>query len=183
MALLTDWNSRQNLVSDASLRDVWRRHIWDSAQLMDFVPDSASNLADLGSGAGFPGLILALLLRERTGFRAVLFEATGKKCGFLERAAAELDVSVEVRQDRIERAPSEAFDVVTARACAPLSRLLLYAQTFQGPRTVNLFLKGQSVGEELTQAHKCWKMQVTEQASRSDPSGVILVIRGLLHGP
>jgi 16S rRNA (guanine527-N7)-methyltransferase len=176
VALLEDWNSRHNLVSAASLQHVWKRHIWDSAQLADFVPPAATSMADLGSGAGFPGLILALLLRERPGFRAVLYEATRKKCDFLAAAADRLGIAVEIRNARIEDAKSESFDLVTARACAPLERLLLYAQTFQGPDTINLFLKGQSVGAELTKAHKIWNMRVQERPSRSDPSGTILVI-------
>jgi 16S rRNA (guanine527-N7)-methyltransferase len=176
VALLEDWNSRHNLVSAGSLQNVWKRHIQDSAQLFDFVPLDAKTLVDLGSGAGFPGLVLALLLRERPGFRSVLYEATRKKCEFLAAAAERLGVTVDIRNARIEEARPEPFDVVTARACAPLDRLLFYAQPFQGLRTINLFLKGQSVGAELTEAHKIWNMRVQERPSRSDPSGTILVI-------
>ncbi|HEX4159979.1 MAG TPA: 16S rRNA (guanine(527)-N(7))-methyltransferase RsmG [Rhizomicrobium sp.] len=179
VALLEDWNSRHNLVSAASLREIWRRHIWDSAQLVDVVSPGAASLVDLGSGAGFPGLILALLLRDRTGFRTLLYEATRKKADFLTAAAERLAVMPEIRNARIEEARPEPFDLVTARACAPLPRLLLYAQAFQGEGTVNLFLKGQSVGSELTEAHKIWKMQVQERPSRSDPSGKILIIEQL----
>jgi len=176
VTLLEDWSARHNLVSAASLQQVWNRHIWDSAQLFDLIPSDAASLVDLGSGAGFPGLILGFLLRERPGFRTVLYEATRKKCAFLAAAAERLGVAAEIRNSRIEAARPEPFDVVTARACAPLSRLLLYAQAFQGPHTVNLFLKGQSVGAELTEAHKIWNMQAKERASRSDPSGKVLTI-------
>ena len=179
VALLEDWNARHNLVSASSLKDVWRRHIWDSAQLLDLVPPTARSMVDLGSGAGFPALVLALLLRERPGFRTVLYEATTKKCAFLAAAAERLGVTIEIRNSRIEDAQPESFDLLTARACAPLPRLLLYAQAFQGPATVNLFLKGQSVGSELTEAHKIWKMRVQERQSRSDPSGRILIIEQL----
>jgi 16S rRNA (guanine527-N7)-methyltransferase len=176
VAVLQDWNSRHNLVSAASLEDVWKRHIWDSAQLVDLVPPEAKSLVDLGSGAGFPGLILAILLRERPGFRTVLYEATRKKSEFLAAAADASGVAVEIRNARIEDAQPEPFDIVSARACAPLDRLLLYAQAFQGPHTINLFLKGQSVGAELTDAHKIWIMRVQERRSRSDPSGTILIV-------
>jgi len=179
VGLLEDWNQRHNLVSRHSLVEVWRRHIWDSAQLSDFIPASAQSLVDLGSGAGFPGMVLALLLRDRPRFHAVLYEATRKKCAFLEVAAERIGVAAEVRHARIEDAPPESFDVVAARACAPLSRLLLYASTFQGPNTRNLFLKGQNVGAELTEAHKYWRMSVEGHPSRSDPTGTILVIEGL----
>jgi 16S rRNA (guanine527-N7)-methyltransferase len=180
--ILADWNVRHNLVSAQSLADVWSRHILDSAQLFDLIPEDAVSLVDLGSGAGFPGLILALLLQEkRPAFRVVLYEATRKKCEFLRAAAARTGALVEVRHARIEEAKREPFDVVTARALAPLDKLLGYAHAFQGPKTVNLFLKGQSVGSELTSAHKSWKMTLTQRSSRSDPSGVILVIRELRH--
>jgi 16S rRNA (guanine527-N7)-methyltransferase len=181
VALLEEWNARHNLVSARSLTEVWHRHIWDSAQLAALVPSGAASLVDLGSGAGFPGLVLALLFRDRAGFRTVLIEATHKKCDFLALAGQRLELTVEIRNSRLEDAPREPFDVVAARACAPLPRLLVYAQAFQGPNTLNLFLKGQSVGEELTEAHKSWRMQVREEPSRSDPSGVILAIRELRH--
>jgi 16S rRNA (guanine527-N7)-methyltransferase len=179
VALLGEWNARHNLVSAGSLANVWCRHLWDSAQLAELIPAEAMSLVDLGSGAGFPGLILALLLRDRPVFRTVLFEATRKKSDFLAFAGGQLNLRAEIRNGRIEDAEREPFDVVTARACAPLPRLLLYAQPFQGQRTINLFLKGQSVGAELTDAHKSWNMRVQGIASRSDPSGVILAIEGL----
>ncbi|HEY2446373.1 MAG TPA: 16S rRNA (guanine(527)-N(7))-methyltransferase RsmG [Rhizomicrobium sp.] len=181
VALLGEWNARHNLVSARSFAEIWRRHMWDSAQLAEFIPADAKSLIDLGSGAGFPGLVLALLLRGRIGFRTVLAEATRKKCEFLILAAARLELDVEIRNLRIEDAARESFDVVTARACAPLPRLLCYAQAFQGAKTLNLFLKGQSVADELTEAHKSWRIKLREEPSRSDPSGTILAIEDLRH--
>ncbi len=181
VSLLEEWNARHNLVSAASLADVWRRHVWDSAQLFPLIPIEARSLVDLGSGAGFPGLVLAAMARERPGFRTVLYESIGKKCRFLEAAAERMGLPVEVRNARMEEVVPEAFDVVTARACAPLAKLLAYAQPFQGPATVNLFLKGQSVEVELTEAHKSWRMKLARSESRTDPSGVILEIRELRH--
>jgi 16S rRNA (guanine527-N7)-methyltransferase len=179
VAALGDWNARHNLVSRASLEEVWKRHVWDSAQLAPLIPASARNMVDLGSGAGFPGLVLAILLQERPGFRTVLYESTHKKCEFLNAAAAAADISVDVRCSRIEEASTEIFDAVTARACAPLSKLLGYAARFQGPETVSLFLKGQNVEAELTEAHKYWKMLDNRRPSQTDPSGTILEIREL----
>lgn len=180
--LLTDWNARHNLVSAASLADVWRRHILDSMQLFDLIPEGTADLVDLGSGAGFPGLVLAILLKDRgRRTRVVLYEATRKKCEFLQAAADRTGASVEIRNARIEEAKPEMFGVVTARALAPLDKLLAYAHVFQGPQTLNLFLKGQAVVGELTIAAKSWKMDVAQHASRSDPSGVILSIRKLRH--
>jgi 16S rRNA (guanine527-N7)-methyltransferase len=177
--MLVDWNSRQNLVSESSLADLWRRHFWDSAQLAAFIPAAAGSLIDLGSGAGFPGLVIAEILRERPGFRVVLQEATAKKCRFLEAVAQRLNLPVEVRQARIEDSDREIFDVITARACAPLGKLLPYAQRFWAKKSVVLLLKGQNVAVELTETNKSWKMEAVRHQSRSDPSGVILEIREL----
>jgi 16S rRNA (guanine527-N7)-methyltransferase len=179
IGLLTDWNTRHNLVSRTSLKDVWQRHVWDSAQLFPLIPASAKSLVDLGSGAGFPGLVLAILLRERRGFRSIFYEATRKKCEFLRSAAERAGVAVEVRCMRIEEASPEILDVVTARACAQLSKLLTYAEAFQGPQTTNLFLKGQSVEGELTEAAKSWNLAVVRHPSQTDSSGTILEIREL----
>ena len=181
VGLLAEWNERHNLVARSTMADVWRRHVWDSAQLMQYIPEDAESLADLGSGAGFPGLVLAILLRDHPGFRAVLFESTGKKAGFLEVAAKAAGVVAEVRNTRIEDARPEPFDVVTARACAPLDKLLTYAQPFQGRTTTNLFLKGQNVEAELTEARKLWTMKVERHPSLTDSSGTILEIRELAH--
>ncbi|HVV65392.1 MAG TPA: 16S rRNA (guanine(527)-N(7))-methyltransferase RsmG [Rhizomicrobium sp.] len=177
--LLRDWNARHNLVSAASLEDVWRRHVWDSAQLAALIPSTATCLVDLGSGAGFPGLVLATLMSDRV--RVTLYEATAKKCAFLRDVAGRLKLNVDIRNRRIEDAEDEFFDVVTARACSPLAKLLGYAQHFAGPRTICLFLKGQNVGDELTEARKYWKMQLQQHPSLTDPSGRILEIRELAY--
>jgi 16S rRNA (guanine527-N7)-methyltransferase len=181
VSLLEEWNARHNLVSAGSLKDVWRRHVWDSAQLMAYIPPDAASLVDMGSGAGFPGLVLGLLLGERAGFRTVLYEATAKKCQFLAAVAQRIGVVADIRNARMEEADLQAFDVVTARACAPLGKLLGYAQHFRGTRTICLFLKGQSVDSELTEAHKSWSIKALRHQSRSDPSGVILEVREFHH--
>ena len=175
--LLKDWNSRHNLVSERSLDELWRRHFWDSAQLVPFVPSETRTLADLGSGAGFPGLVLAELLRDQVS--VTLNEATAKKCAFLATAAEAMELKVSIQNRRMEDTPLQAFDLVTARACAPLPKLLSYAHHFLGPNTVCLFLKGQNVGSELTETHKSWKMGVRQIPSLTDPSGVILELREL----
>jgi len=181
VGLLTEWSSRHNLVSARSLEDVWRRHILDSAQLAGFIPAGANTLVDLGSGAGLPGLVLAVMLRDRPDFRTVLYEATRKKSEFLQAAAARLEVRVQVRNGRIEVAQAEPFDIVTARALAPLDKLLALAHPFQRPGTLNLFLKGQNVGAELTQASKSWRMKVERCPSASDGTGTVLAIRDIRH--
>jgi 16S rRNA (guanine527-N7)-methyltransferase len=174
--LLSDWNSRHNLVAKSTLPDLWRRHFWDSAQLAPLIPERAHTLADLGSGAGFPGLVLAAM---RPDLAVTLHEATTKKCDFLKAAADRMALKVTVQNARIEALPRKAYDVVTARALAPLPLLLSYAQRLTGPNSVCLFLKGQNVGSELTEAHKSWKIEASQIPSLTDPSGAILVVRKL----
>ena len=179
VGLLEEWNRLHNLVSANSLADVWRRHVWDSAQLAAYIPPDARTLADLGSGAGFPGLVLAEMLRGRVA--VTLFEATRKKAEFLAAAARRMDLAVEIRNERIETANAGPFDVITARALAPLEKLLGYAQQLAGRRTVCLFLKGQSLASELTEVRKSWRMKAVQHQSLTDPSGVVLEVRELTH--
>lgn len=175
--ILTQWSALHNLVARSTLPDLWQRHMLDSAQLAPLIPDTARTLADLGSGAGFPGLVLAAMLEGRMA--VTLHDSTAKKCAFLTAAAQRMGVAVTVRNARMEELPPQAFDVVTARACAPLPLLLEYAHSFVGPNSVCLFLKGQNVASELTEAATCWKMEVSQTASLTDPSGAIVAVRKL----
>ena len=174
--LLSDWNARHNLVAKSTLPDLWHRHMWDSAQLLPLIPEAAHSLADLGSGAGFPGLVLAVM---RPDLQVTLHEATTKKCLFLKAAASRMGLEVGTENARLEDLPSRPFDVVTARALAPLPQLLAYAQKFKSPNGVCLLLKGQNVGAELTEAHKYWSMKASQVPSQTDPSGAIVVVREL----
>jgi 16S rRNA (guanine527-N7)-methyltransferase len=171
--LLVGWSARINLVGANTLGDLWRRHFLDSAQLLAHVPPGTQSLVDLGSGAGFPGLVLAIL-----GVPGVeLIEADARKCAFLREAARVAAAPVVIRNARIEAAPPRIVDVVTARGCAPLDRLLLLAQPFIGPDTVCLFPKGERAREELTAARQAWTMDATFHDSCSDRRGVILCLR------
>lgn len=179
VGFLRSQNSIHNLVSARSLEHVWRRHVLDSAQLDLLIPPEAKTLADLGSGAGFPGLVLAAL---RPGaLRVSLYEATGKKCRFLREAAERMGIAAEVCNCRIEDAPPRRYDVVTARACAPVPTLLTYAQKFIGPDTICLFNKGQNVGSELTDARNSWRVKAQWHASLSDHSGNVLELREVVR--
>lgn len=172
-ALLVKWQKAINLVAADSLADMWRRHFLDSAQLWPLAPPGARVWVDLGSGAGFPGLVLAIMGAPEMH----LIESDGRKCAFLLEAARATDTKMTVHRCRIEAAPPLAADVVTARALAPLSRLLELAAPFLRPGTVCLFLKGQDVERELTEAAKCWNMQAERLVSRSNPAGVVLRLR------
>jgi 16S rRNA (guanine527-N7)-methyltransferase len=174
--ILADWNALHNLVAKSTLPDLWHRHLLDSAQLAPLIPADARTLADLGSGAGFPGLVLAAM---RPDLSVTLHEATTKKCAFLRAAAERMGLNVNIENARMEDLPHRPFDVVTARACAPLPQLLEYAHSFVGPNSVCLFLKGQNVGAELTEAHKYWNIKVSQVPSQTDPSAAIVEVREL----
>ncbi len=168
-ALLVRWSARINLVGRATLGDLWWRHFLDSAQLLPLLSDCRS-VIDLGSGAGFPGLVLAVM-----GVSGVeLVEADARKCAFLREAARVTEAAVEIRPCRIEAVAPGARDAVTARGCAPLDRLLALAERFIGPQTRCLLLKGEQAEDELAAAAARWTMQVTRYPSRADPRGVVL---------
>jgi len=178
-ALLAQWNERINLVARDSLRDPWRRHFLDSAQLLPLIPKGAGSLIDLGSGAGFPGLVLAIL-----GVPGVeLVESDVRKCAFLREAARIAQGPVTIHNTRIEALPAHPVDVVTARGCAPLDRLLLLAQGLIDPHTCCLFLKGERAEEELTAARRAWNMAASLHPSRSDPRGVIVALEQIARRP
>lgn len=175
--LLREWQPRVNLVGPSTLDDVWGRHFFDSAQLAPLVPEGAKALADLGSGAGFPGLVLAIMFADRPGFSAKLIESTGKKARFLEEVIKETGAPAEVINGRAEAVAAFAADVVTARACAPLTDLLAYAKRFAKKGAVCLFPKGKTTADELTGAARDWRITYTKVQSRTDASSQILVIR------
>ena len=177
--LLTRWSARINLVGRDTLLDLWRRHILDSAQLHRLVPGSARNLIDLGSGAGLPGLVLAIL-----GVPAVeLIEADSRKAAFLREAARVAGAEVAIRQCRIQAVPPHPVDIITARACAPLDRLLDLAAPFLAAGTLCLFPKGERFNEELTLARKAWTMNVSVEQSLSDRRGVVLRLQQVAREP
>jgi 16S rRNA (guanine527-N7)-methyltransferase len=170
--LLARWSGRINLVGANTLDDLWRRHFLDSAQLLAHVPERTQSLVDLGSGAGFPGLVLAI-----SGVAGVeLIEADARKCAFLREAARITTAPVLIRNARIEAVPPHIVDVVTARGCAPLDRLLAFAQPFIGPDTVCVFPKGEQAMQELTAAQQAWTMDTRFHDSCTDRRGIILCL-------
>jgi 16S rRNA (guanine527-N7)-methyltransferase len=178
-ALLIRWSARINLVGRDTLTELWRRHMLDSAQLRPLVPDSARDLIDLGSGAGFPGLVLAIL-----GVPGVeLVEADSRRSAFLREAARITETDVVIRTCRIQAVPPHPVDVVTARACAPLDRLLDLARPFLAADTLCLFPKGERFEQELTTARKRWTMAVSVEQSLSDRRGVILRLQQVAREP
>ena len=176
--MLRHWQPAINLVSRQSLTDVWRRHFLDSAQLFDLIPRNAQSLLDIGSGAGFPGLVLAILGATNVH----LVESDQRKSTFLREVSRETATDVTIINARIESISPQVFDVVTSRACAALDVLLNYSRPYLGPETVCLFPKGQSVEEELTTAKKRWHMRYMLVQSTSDSAGKIVRLEGILDG-
>ena len=174
---LTEANAVMNLVGPDSLPDFWNRHAWDSAQLLDLVPE-ALTWADLGAGAGFPGVMLAILLKGRPGAHIWLIDSLGKRCRFLQAIVDELSLPATVINGRAEDHPVKV-DVVTARALAPMERLLGYAQPCLRAGAQGLFLKGEKAEAELSEARKVWHLDAELSVSRSDPRGRIVFVRSL----
>jgi 16S rRNA (guanine527-N7)-methyltransferase len=172
-ALLKEENKRQNLVSDASLAHIWSRHIVDSAQLLRLAPAQAATWLDIGTGAGFPGLIAALLHCSKVA----LVESRHLRADFLRRAAAILGVEdrTEVIEARIERLEARPFDVISARAFAPLDKLLALGERFSASGTVWILPKGRTAKSELEAARASWQGDFRLEPSVTDADASIVV--------
>lgn len=170
VALLLTWNRRINLIGRADEPHVWVRHIEDSLQLIPLMPSNLNRAIDLGSGAGFPGLILAIV----TGIPFDLVESDQRKAAFLREAACTTATPATIHAIRIEDTKIPPASLVTARALAPLSQLLAMAHRFIAPGGVALFPKGTTVEQELTTARAVWNMRVERFPSRTHPDGAIL---------
>jgi 16S rRNA (guanine527-N7)-methyltransferase len=181
VALLLEWQSRINLIAPSTVPDIWTRHVADSLQLLDLAPDAAV-WADFGSGGGFPGLAVACVLADRPGAHVHLVESNTKKAAFLREVARIAGAPVTIHAVRIGNF-GESFsgpvDVVCARALAPLKQLCDEAAPFIGRGSVGLFLKGQDVDVELTEAAKYWRIEAEKAPSRTSPDGRIVIVRGL----
>ena len=173
LELLEKWQIRINLVANSTLPDAWRRHILDSAQLARFFPPNTKKILDVGSGAGFPGLVLAIL----GGIEVELVESDQRKAIFLSTVIRSLGLSAKVHNQRVESLPNLAADVVTARALAPLPKLLKLIENQLSSGTICLFLKGSSVEDELTNLKSYSTMLSKCYPSLSGPNGVVLELK------
>jgi 16S rRNA (guanine527-N7)-methyltransferase len=184
-ALLLEWQQRMNLIAPSTEPTVWTRHIADSLQLLPLAP-AARIWADLGSGAGFPGLVIACALADLPETQVHLIESNGKKAAFLQEAVEVTGAPAIVHRERIADFVSHAptrIDVVTARALAPLSKLMTEAYPLLKKGALGLFPKGQDVEAELTQASKCWSIEATLVPSRTDPRSRVMVVAGAKSKP
>jgi len=181
VAVLLAWQRRINLIAASTEATLWTRHIADSLQLIPLAPE-ARIWVDLGSGGGFPGLVVACAIADQPGAEVHLVESNGKKAAFLREAARATAAPVIVHAARIEdfvQKPPPSVHVVTARALARLSELLGLAFPLLKKGACGLFPKGQDAADELTEAAQCWKIQASLMSSRTDPKARIVVVRGL----
>ena len=178
--LLTKWNPHINLVSGSTIKSLWSRHIEDSAQIFTLVPDVEGSWVDLGSGGGFPGLVIAILAQEsNSNLQVTLVESDARKATFLRTVIRECKLSVRVVTDRIESLPSLQADVISARALAELSELLRFADLHLRPTGTALFQKGARWQKELAAVDKSWSFQLDRFTSVTEPEAVILRMRGI----
>jgi 16S rRNA (guanine527-N7)-methyltransferase len=171
--LLEKWQRKINLVSKSTLPDLWTRHMLDSAQIYPYIPENGTSLVDIGCGAGFPGLVLAIM-----GVPNVhMVDSDARKMAFVREASRITDTPVTVHNCRIDDLDSALkFDVVTSRALASLDMLLDFSSVLRKPDGVCLFLKGRKSQEELLEAQKNWDFDFQGEASLSDPEGQLLII-------
>ena len=174
---LSKANSVMNLVGPDSLPDFWNRHAWDSAQLLTHAP-GARTWADLGAGAGFPGVVLAILLKDAPDAHVWLIDSLGKRCRFLQEIVDVMNLPATVINGRAEEQTVKC-DIVTARAVAPMERLLGYAQPYFQRGAQGLFLKGEKAESELIEARKSWHLDAELAPSQSDPRGRIVTVRSV----
>lgn len=173
------WQAAKNLVSSATLADVWTRHIADSLQIFHLA-EGRERWLDLGSGGGFPGLVIGICLAEQGKGQIDLVESNARKCAFLRHAARVTGAPVKVHAARIEDVIggfTGKVDVVTARALAPLPQLLVWCEELLRTGTFGLFPKGQHLDTELTDSARYWKIQATTVSSVTDAAARILMVR------
>lgn len=175
-ALLNEWQAMMNLVSKNSLPHAWERHFEDSLQILPLLPQGPAVIADLGSGAGFPGMVVAI---ARPDIKVHLVESIGKKCRFLDTVSRETNIPVSIHNDRIESvAGTFKVDMITARALANLSLLLDYCQPWvkANPAVSLLFMKGAQADAEVAEARKRWRFDLKDVQSRTENDAKILIL-------
>ena len=170
---LKENNAHTNLVGKSTLLDPWNSHVLDSLQIQNFINNKNLSILDMGTGAGFPGIILSLF-----GYKHLtLVDSNGKKINFLNMIKDEMKLDLNIIKKRLENLEDLKFDIITSRALSNLSQLLSYSQKFIKKNTVLIFLKGKTVNEEIIDAQKKWKFEFSTHKSISDERGSLLIIR------
>ena len=179
--LLMKWQRKINLVSNNTLSQVWSRHILDSAQIFPFLPDGKAKIMDIGSGAGLPGMIIAIMRAGIFGESAepvTMVESDQRKCAFLATAARECDVKVRIENKRLETLPPQYPDVITARALASVEKLLHWTENQHHDGLKCVFLKGAKLDEELTCLSEYSNIRSERMPSLTSDDGVVLTLEG-----
>ena len=180
VGLLAKWNAAINLVSPASLAEVWTRHVADSAQVLDVAPIRSARWLDMGSGAGFPGIVIALITADTPNpVEMTLVESDRRKAAFLSTVSRETGVPMIIQAARIEAVAPQNADTVSARALAPLVRLCSFAERHLAPHGAALFLKGGHYDAEIAEARRTWSFALDIRRSSTDPAGVVLIMKDL----
>lgn len=178
--LVEKWNPAINLISKSGISEIWHRHVIDSAQLIRLLPHESGRWCDLGSGGGFPGIVLAILMKQlQPETQITLVESDSRKCVFLSEASRLLGITVGVKTQRIEDLEPQNVDVLTARALAPLSNLCGYAYRHLKPEGVAIFPKGANAQREIEDAQKLWQFGYDTMQSHTDPAAQVLALRGI----
>ncbi|WP_341367746.1 16S rRNA (guanine(527)-N(7))-methyltransferase RsmG [Yoonia sp. BS5-3] len=176
--LVRKWTTKINLIAPSTIDDIWSRHVVDSSQLFRYAPNQFNHWVDIGSGGGFPGIVMAIYAKEQQpAAKFTLIESDQRKATFLRTASRELSLNVSVVAARIEDVPYGAADIVSARALATLSTLLPLANQHLAPDGTCLFHKGKRVDEEIEEARKNWLFDLEEHPSFTDPAARLLVIQ------
>ena len=182
LSLLEEWQKKFNLVSNSSLETAWKRHFLDSAQLFKYIPKNAKTLVDFGSGAGFPGMVLAIMGKNRTPYlKVTLVESIKKKTVYLNEVAQKTNTETEILNERIENIKNRKFDVITSRAMTSLTNLLNYTIAFCKKDTICIFPKGKNYETELEEAKKQWKFDCKIETSEFSEEGKILIINNIVR--
>jgi 16S rRNA (guanine527-N7)-methyltransferase len=177
--LVLKWNPHINLVSKSSVGQLWDRHIWDSAQVVDMA-DSWKNWVDIGSGGGFPGLVVAILAKHAGhGQRVTLIESDARKCAFLRAVIRDLSLDARVLTERVESCPPQNADVLSARALTDLPGLLAFAERHLAPTGTALFLKGETWEKEVRSARDSWSFSMRVHKSKTNPAAAVLEMKDI----
>ncbi len=180
-ALTTKWTPKINLIAAGSVTSIWERHIVDSAQLFRFSPASFEKWVDIGSGGGFPGIVMAILAKDtHPDAQFILIESDQRKATFLRTAARELRLNAKVIAERIEQVTPQGADVVSARSLTTLSSLLPLAGRHMTADAQALLHKGRQAAQEIADARKSWSFDLEDHASITDPEARLLVIKRIL---
>ena len=176
--LVRKWTAKINLIAPSTIDDLWTRHVVDSAQLYALAPKSFGHWVDIGSGGGFPGIVMAIYAKTQQPDAAfTLIESDQRKAAFLRTASRELALNVTVTAERIETAAPANADVVSARALTTLSTLISLTERHLNPSGVALFHKGRRAEDEIAEARKAWQFDLEERPSFTDPQARLLVIQ------